>query len=223
MRIYDKDELIALVQKAMGEQNIKSFAEKAGLSKDYVSRLLMGRFEDSPRRGTLEKIASATELVNFDELLQAAGYDKESIPNNAPSRDSKLKASILSSLTNTDLFWSVEGNRNNYSLSIKCNDCPFEEWNFIFLDSKGIKSHKKSSDRMFHYYLNFLFRKIPSSVKISFATNDKEEYELYKKHIPVNLSLNISLILIDTRLLKVSEEMILSTSGNNKAENIIIF
>ena len=29
MRIYDKNELIALVQKAIGEQNIKSFAEKA--------------------------------------------------------------------------------------------------------------------------------------------------------------------------------------------------
>ena len=167
MRIYDKNELIALVQKAIGEQNIKSFAEKAGLSRDYISRLLLGRFGDSPRKSTLEKIASATDLVSLDELMQAAGYNKVSIPNKTPSKDSVIKASLLSSLASTNLSWSVEGESGNYSLTVRCNSSLFDTWSFIFLDSKEAKSSKSSADRLFHYYLNFLFRNIQKKRRIA--------------------------------------------------------
>ena len=223
MRIYDKNELIALVQKAIGEQNIKSFAEKAGLSRDYISRLLLGRFGDSPRKSTLEKIASATDLVSLDELMQAAGYNKVSIPNKTPSKDSVIKASLLSSLASTNLSWSIEGESGNYSLTVKCNNSLFDTWSFIFLDSKEAKSSKSSADRLFHYYLNFLFRNIPSSTKISFVTDDKEEFDLYKKNLPVNLAVNISLILVDSESLGVDKEVVLSSSKDISETKIKVF
>ena len=223
MRIYDKNELIALVKKAIGEQNIKSFAENAGLSRDYVSRLLLGRFEDSPRKGTLEKIASATELVSLDELMQAAGYNKVSIPNKTPSKDSVIKAALLSSLASTNLSWSVEGESGNYSLTVKCNNSIINTWSFIFLDSKESKSSKSSADRLFHYYLNFLFRNIPSSSKISFVTDDKEEFDLYKKNLPINLAVNISLILVDSETLSINKEVVLSSCKNISESKIKVF
>ena len=63
MREYDKDKLLNLIRKSVGTRNIKSFSEAAGLSADYMYRLLKGRFSDSPRKSTLKKISDASKGI----------------------------------------------------------------------------------------------------------------------------------------------------------------
>lgn len=211
MRVYNKDDLILTVKKAMGNRNIKSFASDSGLSSDYISRLLNGKFENSPKRNTLEKIASASDDVSLEELLQVSGYSKVPIPRNHPGNNSVLKASLLAALSESGLSWSVDGTNKEYSLTISCKHSSIVTWNFLFLELKDLKASKTFQDRLLQYYMMFLFKSIPSDTKISFVTADKDEFDIYRKNVPVNLSANISIILIDKDALNVKEELILSS------------
>ena len=217
MKEYNKEKFISLVKRAIGDRNIKSFSKETGLSYDYVLRFLNGKFDNRPKRPTIQKIASVSKNVSYNDLMDAAGYTENSsdmdLMGISPflSTNSLFNACILSELSKKDLTWSIKKENKEFSLSIDCKDMPYNKWSFIFLDKAKISLLE---NRLYRYYISLLFSKISQDEKISFVTNQKEEFNLYKEKIPYNLNINLTLILIDTSTLTAIKEIEISKNHN---------
>ena len=217
MKEYNKEKFISLVKKSISDRDIKSFSKETGLSYDYVLRLLNGKFDNRPKRPTIQKIASASKSVSYNEFMDAAGYTENSsdmdIIGISPSvlPNSLFNACLLSELSKKDITWSIKKENKEFPLSINCKDMPYDKWSFIFLDKTKLSLLE---NRLYRYYINLLFSKIRKKKKISFVTNQKEEFNLYKEKIPYNLSVNLTLILIDTSTLTVIKEIEISKNHN---------
>jgi hypothetical protein len=249
MRKYDKDILLELINQAIGDRTIKSFSNDAGLSSDYMYRLFKGRFNDSPRKDTLKKIASASNsLVSYEELLVAAGYPSESSSTIFSDKLSSLKASLLLALANSNLDWGINNNEHKGLLSIKCTNTPYDIWSFITLENYRETADEASMRRINAYYYGLIFSNsrmntlpaqipiklasllmplvfsnIKPSEKISFITESVDDYENFKTLFLSNLKINISIILINSANTNDIKETILSTAENYKADSIKIF
>lgn len=72
---YDRMRLAQLLRQAQGkDRSLRRFAEEAGISSSYVSRLMRGIVEEPPSAEILKKLASvARNGVTYTDLLQAAG------------------------------------------------------------------------------------------------------------------------------------------------------
>ena len=149
MRQYDKKELLSLITKAIGQRSIKSFALDAGLSPDYMYRLVKGRLEDSPRRNTLRKISEASNgTVTYRELVKASGYEATSTENTFSDKCSSMKALLLLSLANSGLNFGINNAFPKSMLSINCQNAEINRW--IFMDLNG------PSDKMRNTQFNHL-------------------------------------------------------------------
>ena len=248
MREYNKDKLLNLIRKSVGTRNIKSFSEAAGLSADYMYRLLKGRFSDSPRKSTLKKISDASKgIVTYSELLLAAGYTPEKASFNS---ESSLKATILLSLADSNLRWEIDrsSSQENSLLSISTYDTPYKKWQFINIDQHPSENMDSIQLRlgMYSYALQnksignlppmkdlplnvaialmpFLFAKISSSMKISFVTGNVEEFTKCKGAFLPNLNMNISVILLDSINPHMISETIISSSDKILPESLYSF
>jgi hypothetical protein len=194
----------------MDGRSVLSFSMEAGLSKDYMYRLLHGKFTDSPRISTLEKIASASRSVTLEELLIAAGYHssvKDSV-SDPYWISSAVRASILNSLYEKGFSLQIEKESSFYPLTIKLSDCPVSVWNFIAL-KPNISDPVQA--RLLAYYTRFLFEKTGSDEKISFVTTSVEDFKKCIEKRPINLSVNMTVILIDTSSVSIKKEAVLSS------------
>lgn len=72
----DMKRLIRLLKEAQGkDRSLRRFAEEAGVSPSYLSRLLRGIRTDPPSPVILQRIAGAARNgVTYTDLLEAAGY-----------------------------------------------------------------------------------------------------------------------------------------------------
>ena len=72
-------------------------------------------------------------------------------------------------------------------------------------------------------YLQLVFEKISDTEKISFVTSSKEEFDLYTSKIPENLSLNLSVILIDEKNLTIEKESWIKSTPSLSSKDISIY
>ena len=72
---FDQEKFRDLLNTAMGNQSQIAFANRAGLSKCRLNRLLREKTIGQPHKGTLKSIAEASDgRVTMNELLEACGY-----------------------------------------------------------------------------------------------------------------------------------------------------
>lgn len=213
---FNKSIFIELLKKAIGNDTQKNFAEKIQLSPAHLSRLLHGKFDTPPQIQTLQKIAACSQNVSYMELLYATGYVDSNLPlvtNQAAYNKKLLTAAIISSFQISDLDWSIIKD-NEHDLSITINSKNY--WYFQFL------SNVNSKDIMEYYftknYSRLIFEPINLNTQYSFVTTSNPEYEMYFKKAPRNLTLNLSLILINKNM-DIIKESFLQTYQNIKFSN----
>ena len=207
-----------LLKKAIGSRKQKDFAETIGITPAHLSRILNHKFETPPSAETLSKIAAHAENhVTFRDLLEACGYVGETEPDieysllieDAPSYKF-VKATILTALESHNFSWELTTETADTiacDLAVRINNEERLQWYFKFLSQKNEEQMKK---QLSNHYLSLLFQNFKDTDKLSFVTCSRKEFELYTTHLPVNLNMNLSIILINESQLDIQEERMLA-------------
>ena len=209
---YSGSELSRLVAVAIGNEQHVNFAERIGMSKHYLSRILNNQLSGRPSKELLNKIAQQSGgSVTAAQLILAAGYDpSERVAGMSHFRENGshlYSASILVSLSYLDVDW-IFLKDGKYDLTISMPSCKNALWHFVYLpDGIGL---------MEEIYKKILFLAGNDLSKTSFVTSKKDVYEYYISNVPSVISMNLSIILIDTKSVVVKEEhMLKSSSGTD--------
>ena len=77
-RPFDTNRFMDLLKRAKGNRTGLQFSKECGITPQYLSRCLNGKFSAPPLPATLKKIAAvAANDVTYEDFLDAAGYDIE--------------------------------------------------------------------------------------------------------------------------------------------------
>lgn len=72
--MFDKKAFSKMIKDSIGNTSMTKFAEKAGLSTAYISRLVNQKQSGAPSPSVLKKIANVSEFYSYDEFMVVAGY-----------------------------------------------------------------------------------------------------------------------------------------------------
>lgn len=213
---YDQAAFSQLLRISIGSRKKKDFAGLIGISPEYLSRLLNGKSQNPPSNDLLKTIARNTAGgVTYSQLLEACGYTGRNesaidLTLAASETPKYMKATILTALEALSIPWTLENNVSSTpvcDLAIALTSDPAHKWHFRFLTSVSdsqIQSHLEES------YLSLIFQSIKTDDKYSLVTCSNAEYQLFLNELPVNLNINLSIILIDGAHLEIQEESWLS-------------
>lgn len=207
---FDKQVFAQLLKRAIGSRQQKDFAALIKLSPAHLSRMINQKYETPPSVETLQKIASHAENgVTYHELLSICGYigtqdDLYTLPQSSVPASPFMTATILSGLDQLKIPWTSESDSStcHSDLTIALQNETSSRWYFKFLSQPEELIQKQFNGN----YLELLFLNLRPEDKYSFVTNSPQEYALYRKHLPVNLNLNLSILLIDEMHLQIQEE-----------------
>lgn len=225
MQDFDKYALSRLLRLAVGSRTQQEFSKQIGLSAAHLSRLVRGRLDSPPTVYTLKKIASHAENgVSYQALLDACGY---SLPENGrenppghPKKDCRfLRATILSALETLPVSWTVKPMDAQASYDLSVSFQPLDRsapcWYFYFL------APQEEPELWREMYMKLLYLPVKPEDKCSFITDSKEIYQQGIEDPPLNLSLALSIILVDPEALVVLKEQWLCPSRACKIPSLI--
>lgn len=199
---FDKSRFAALLIKAVGTQTQKKFATDCGLSPEHLSRMINQKITSPPSLNSLEKIANyAQNQVQLNDLLFACGYD-----TNGDKK--RMTSAIVTFLQSVPQIWNLTYSQNLnflnfFDFTIQFTEMPIYNWYFHLLENivpSQIETQYKQN------LIALLYLPLNENDKCSFVTWNKEEYQYYIDFKPKNLSLNLSILLIDETSLHIIEE-----------------
>ncbi|MBR5329170.1 MAG: LexA family transcriptional regulator [Firmicutes bacterium] len=95
---FQKRVYILTIEKAMGNEKLTHFAQRAGISAGNLSRIRKGQIATP---GVLKKIAEASSFVDYEELMRVAGFGAADILRDSgalPVRRGVIRIPIVSEL-----------------------------------------------------------------------------------------------------------------------------
>lgn len=99
-------EFCEMLRRGIGTRTQSQFAKAAGLTPEYVSRLLNGKTDAAPRLSTLEKIAVHTSRYGLNDYRKALGEDPVS-PKDRLSGDMAAMNHFLRAHAGTENGWKT--------------------------------------------------------------------------------------------------------------------
>ncbi len=226
---FNKEEFAALVSRAVGNTMKRDFARLIDVTPEYLSRMLNSKLANPPSIQKIQLIANnASNEVTYAQLLKAAGYAFSSTEDmttlDAPDTLTEtvkkfMQGTILTALSSLGVPFTTEQEKKdtNYHLSVSFASGSITKWHYIYLYNT---TKELMSNQLNALYSQLVFENIEDTEKISFVTSSKEEFDLYLKKIPTNLSLNLSVILIDEKSLTVKKENWLHATSSISTEDI---
>lgn len=225
---YNRTAFSQLLRASIGSRKKKDFAALIGISPEYLSRLINGKSQNPPSNDLLKTIArNTTGGVTYSQLLEACGYTVRNestmdLTVSASEIPKYMKATILTALEALSIPWTLENNILSSpvcDLAIEFTSNPAHKWYFRFLASvpgSHAQAHLEAS------YLSLIFQSIKADDKYSLVTCSEAEYQLFLNELPVNLNVNLSIILIDEAHLEIQEESWLSRAvGTNTSIELL--
>lgn len=223
---YNQVAFSQLLKISIGDRKKKDFAALIGISPEYLSRLINGKSQNAPSNDLLKTIArNAAGGVTYGQLLEACGYTGRNestmdLTMTAPETQKYMKATILAALEGMNISWTLENNASPAcDLVIALTSDPVHKWYFRFLapvPDDQVQAHLSEN------YLSLLFQSFRADDKYSLVTCSETEYQVFLNELPVNLNVNLSIILIDGAHLEIQEESWLSrAAGTNKSIRLL--
>lgn len=230
---FDKEAFASLLSNAKGDLSRSEYAEKSGLSLSFLSHFLNGKTDKPPAISSLKKIAASSEspYVTFDKLLEACGYTPENLADSKKYKNyqtiSKTIDSILFSVLPSG-FWpfpfvsnEINGKKidsscyNSYDWIIDREDFSYWTLYYFSLSNNDPAFIKDQLDKIYGRCARADF---PANSKFSFVTYDKESYDVIVASAPLQLSLYVSVILLDLERPRVVKETYLKTAREASPE-----
>ena len=218
-----------LVKRSVGNTKNKEFASSIGVTPEYFSRITNARLANPPSIKKIQEIAShATNGVTYSELMIAAGYATpsdnvlENISDLSEDDQKFMQGTILTALSSIGIPCTMEQKNKDtdYNLSVSFKSGAFTHWHFYFLNNMNEDLISKCFNNL---YSHLIFDKISQTEKISFVTSNQDEYNYYLNMLPINLDLNLSIILIDEKKLVIQSETWLHSITSISKENLSIY
>ena len=216
---YNPKTFAEILNRAVGTQKKKDFAAQVGISHYYLSKLLHQNILRPPSMELLWKIAQVSDAVTYKELLSACGYtskDDATLPEPAPTpeRSEFAEATILTALKTLTTPWTIRpATETGFDLVIEFPEQNHICWYFQFLPA--FQEEYSRQQRLREYY-QLLCQPLERNFKYSIVTGSLQEYQMYTDQPPVNLNLNLSILLIQETTLQVQKEYWLSKSTPSK-------
>ena len=212
MSSYDPKQFASVLKKAIGDRAVKQFADEAGMSRFQVSRRLSCQLQSPPRKKTLSLIAAVAQNgVTYDRLLISCGY--EPVPEKTSVDTVRLaKASILSGINDFGVSCRISADSRTIpcDFEITLDTDPQVDWLFFCVppepDEVPVEMFLKEN------YLTLMYSRLEAYSKVSFVTLNPSVYSLCTAKKPVNLNVNVTVILCDPETLDVTREEVLSES-----------
>lgn len=215
---FEKGKFADTLKRAMEGRSYSAFAREADISFPYISKYMNLKCDSAPTIATIKKLASATKLVSYEELLEAAGYDPTKytlsddivvpIGNGATTFTSYFN-SVFTSVTRADFKWnfSNHGANGRDPFTLKIEGAPFESWYFVPVNKVDVS--KADIMEVLSGTDDFT---IEQNSKISFMTASKNTYEALKSMDFGIISLYISAIFVNPEKGNIEEETYLNTA-----------
>ena len=219
-KAFDPQAFSKLLEKLIGDRKVQDFASEAGISRYQVSRRLAASLSSVPRKSMLRVFAShAMNGVTYEELLSCCGYDPDPNPpasaalgNNARVAKAAVLASINDLLLPVKLSSGDPAVPCDFELIIGTD--PEASWAFSCLPSDlSFTAVQRTMDQTFQL---LMFARLKAYAKYSFLTANRQTFESCLEHAPINLNVNVSVILYSPSELKVIGEAMLSKSTSSK-------
>ena len=216
---YNHKLFTEVLSKAIGPKKKKDFAVQLGISPFYLSKLLHQNFLRPPSMELLWKIAQVSESVSYKELLSACGYATKETevplpePVSRPEKETEFaEATILTALKSFATSWTIRPQEDTgFDLVIE-----FPEWNNICWYFRFLPRFQEEYARQqrLNCYYQLLCGSLEKKHKYSIVTNSLQEFNIYTEQPPVNLNLNLSVLLIQESTLQIQNEYCLSYAAD---------
>ena len=227
MNAFNPQQFSALLKKLVGDRKVQDFAEEAGLSKHQISRRLSGSLDTPPRIKTLKILAShAANGVTYEELLSCCGYEPDLDDPLIRRRANAIKlakACVLSSINDLDLPVRLSAGKPSlpcdFELTVGAD--PEVTWGFKYLapDMPQPLIEKTVDEN----YLTLMYARLCAYSKMSFLTSSRKAFSVCKEKAPVNLNVNISVVLYAPEDLEVISEALLTASKSEPIPDNVRF
>ena len=234
----EKLNLAKMVKKAKGSMSLDEFASKTGVSKFQLSRIMNGKFKESPRKATIQAILDHAESPEiFRKAIDTTTYEvgKESsetafLPHKAlsavmESETKRCKAAILDSLAAFSLPWQnihpgARQEQLDFNLVLKIDNCPIDTWKFFFLFSYGSESLESQA----RFIGSLYFYHPRPTEKVSLVFTDEFNYETFTSW-PYSFNdqfcnTTLSSILIEPEKMEIKEETYTSVHETISRETV---
>lgn len=223
---FEKEKYAEVLKRAIGDRTIAAFVKEADSSAGYISKYLNLKCDVAPTIATIKKIASATKMVSYEELLQAAGYDSSKYINEEeelllsgsaePGKFMSFFNSVFTAVTRTDLNWrfSSADNYGRNPFSVQIEGAPFKEWYFIPVHKQDVtKSDIVSALSGTEHF------SIDPGNKVSFLTSSEDIYKNLRDMELGLLSLYISVVFVNATSGDIKEEVYMKTATDLSDED----
>ena len=227
---FNKEKFAELLKKAQGSRQQNTFAGDIGMSKTYLNSYLGAKNDRPLTPSTIKKIAAASENgVSYEDLLEAAGYNsskytfvmqsEKEISNRVDAENDRIEArnsaitgTITKALAVKGYKWSGKNIEDyQFDFAITLYDMPVEVWYFIYIGKTVPIPLRQNSTQLQSYGLQLL-KMLKAGEKISFVTDNEEDYkQLQKQELPASM-IHASSILIDIDSLTVRKENFIRTA-----------
>ena len=204
---FNVDEFKKVIVKARGERSQAQFCADCDLSYAYMNKYANGKMTDAPTIQTLKKIALATTLVSYEELLSAAGYDPAKYKNDRPVGAARkdLIYPVILGMANSPYDWKIEskGYQDGEPFEILVEKQEVKNWFFVPVTKKDISKEEIQNILLSHSAFS-------SGSKVSFVTDDEDIFLVLKGLEFPLLSIYMSVIKVNGN--SVMEEVGIKTS-----------
>lgn len=204
---FDKEVFKGVIIKARGDRSQAEFCQDTGLSYSYLNKYANGKLSDAPTIGTIKKIAVATKMVSYEELLTAAGYDAEKYKDDRPVGAARKDFfhPVFLGMANSSYDWKIEskGYKDNEPFEIIIERNEVNKWFFVPVTKADI-----TKDEIQSIIMNQ--PKFTPGSKVSFVTDDAGIFETLKAIEFPLISLYISVVRVLEQ--EIIEEVSIKTS-----------
>lgn len=217
---FNKQIFAILLDKAKGDRSINQYANETDISAAHISRFLRQMIDTSPTPETISKFAEkAANGVTYKDFMIAAGHiaeDGNNVEEDSPrSRLEDIRRTeqemfqiVLGYLMNSEYKWSMEkpdGRTRFPDMVFNLEDYPYKKWYFEFKASRG-RSIGLPIHIIHNFYGMLLTFELKSTDKFTFVTSDENVFKYMLRKPPVNLKVNLFVMLVDLLNRKVVQE-----------------
>ena len=204
---FDKEVFKEVIIKARGDRSQAEFCQDTGLPYSYLNKYANGKLSDAPTIATIKKIAVATKMVSYEELLTAAGYDAEKYKDDRPVGATRKDFfhPVFLGMANSSYDWKIEskGYKDNEPFEIIIERNEVNKWFFVPVTKADI-----TKDEIQSIIMNQ--PKFTPGSKVSFVTDDAGIFETLKAIEFPLISLYISVVRVLGQ--EIIEEVSVKTS-----------
>ena len=204
---FNPQEFAALLKKLVGPRKAQDVASLAGISKFQLSRRLAGTLDAPPRKKTLRLLANCAARSKRRPRWAA----ESSASSSSYGKQVKIaRACLLSAISDRSLPVrpSKDSPKASCDFELLVGSNPEVTWMVSCLTSD---MPQLSAEQTYDDHLQeLMYARLAAYAKYSFLTDSKRIFDACVRKAPVNLNVNVSVILCSLEDLEVACEQMLS-------------